>query len=493
MPIVRATTGNHFDPVHPRLPGRSGKAKVLLVDPAMNGAFPSLGVITLTSSLLRAGVETAVEHFYPWVPEIEKLAQEEQHFYNRIGRRIVDEGFNLVGVTNVVSSSARAFKVARAAKAAGAMVMMGGPNITLTGGTEDGLERLGKFAEAAVDIYGFGYGERSIVALAQCLEDGRDLSGIKGMGYVVDGRLAYSGERDENYAEWADTPIWTAQLWQTLGVYGRFGAVPLLASRGCQYACRFCYNKLLEPARVVRKPSVVLADIREILAPAPRGYIFNDSSLTAYPQLGELCQMLVNSRSNPRQYWHAWGRVNEIVRQPTLLPLMHSAGCLSLRMGIESSNPEILRAMGKGITIEQVQSAIHLLRQSKVVPYGLFILGHPGETADTALATVDFARRERLANSGWHVYVDPDGANDEEALAELNFDVPFPAYGAQLRRLCEAGRLSSNTLAMALSLKKIDFSRERWLLDLDMRHTASGLPFGTICRALQQSMQQSVA
>ena len=69
---------------------------------------------------------------------------------------------------------------------------------------------------------------------------------------------------------------------------------------------------------------------------------------------------------------------------------MYGAGCREIQFGIESSSPDILKCLGKGITVEQVQNAFSLAHDIGFYTIGSFILGHPWDTVETMRRTLDF-------------------------------------------------------------------------------------------------------
>jgi hypothetical protein len=84
---------------------------------------------------------------------------------------------------------------------------------------------------------------------------------------------------------------------------------------------------------------------------------------------------------------------------------MKAAGCTAVSFGIESANPTILNTIKKGITVQQVRTAIRLCRRVEIRPYASFILGLPGETPQTMKETAEFAaslQQEGLAY-GFHI------------------------------------------------------------------------------------------
>jgi len=94
-----------------------------------------------------------------------------------------------------------------------------------------------------------------------------------------------------------------------------------------------------------------------------------------------------------------------LAKNPELIDLMHNAGLVSLQVGIESGSDKILKIQKKNITLEQVRIVAR-----KVAAYndleliGNFILGNPGETDDTFLETIEFAKELHiLSNFNYHV------------------------------------------------------------------------------------------
>jgi len=67
------------------------------------------------------------------------------------------------------------------------------------------------------------------------------------------------------------------------------------------------------------------------------------------------------------------------------------AGCCRLEMGVESGDNEILRAISKGITVEQVKRAVGIIKKAGIPLGTYYILGHPNETKQTLRKTVDLA------------------------------------------------------------------------------------------------------
>jgi p-methyltransferase len=71
---------------------------------------------------------------------------------------------------------------------------------------------------------------------------------------------------------------------------------------------------------------------------------------------------------------------------------MARSGCKGVFLGIESGSPAILKNMNKAATVEKYVKGIRWLRECGILTFGSFIVGFPGETAETIEETASFIR-----------------------------------------------------------------------------------------------------
>jgi radical SAM superfamily enzyme YgiQ (UPF0313 family) len=74
-----------------------------------------------------------------------------------------------------------------------------------------------------------------------------------------------------------------------------------------------------------------------------------------------------------------------------LLLEMKDAGCHTIQLGVESASQELLEHYTKGITVEQVKKVIGLCKRTGIRVLAHYILGLPGDTVESILATIRFA------------------------------------------------------------------------------------------------------
>ena len=88
-----------------------------------------------------------------------------------------------------------------------------------------------------------------------------------------------------------------------------------------------------------------------------------------------------------------------------VLEKMREAGCTAVSFGVETGNPEVMKTIRKGITLEQVVDAVKICTRAGILPHASFILGLPGETPQTLDDTVEFGLKlkELGVSHGFHL------------------------------------------------------------------------------------------
>ena len=75
------------------------------------------------------------------------------------------------------------------------------------------------------------------------------------------------------------------------------------------------------------------------------------------------------------------------------LKLMKRAGCHILETGFESSNPQILKNIKKGISVKRMEQYARDAKKAGINVVGALITGLPGETLETLKASTEWAKK----------------------------------------------------------------------------------------------------
>jgi radical SAM superfamily enzyme YgiQ (UPF0313 family) len=164
-------------------------------------------------------------------------------------------------------------------------------------------------------------------------------------------------------------------------------------SRGCPGNCIFCSSRAFWGSKVrFRSPANILAELTMLMKEYHmRSFHIIDDTFTARPKaVMEFCRLLQECKTNV--FWSCESRVDVITAE--LLQRMYDAGCRGIQFGIESGVQEVLDAIGKHVTVEQIEQAVRLAcRLPGLGVTGSFIIGHYCDTPATMLQTIHFVKR----------------------------------------------------------------------------------------------------
>jgi radical SAM superfamily enzyme YgiQ (UPF0313 family) len=244
---------------------------------------------------------------------------------------------------------------------------------------------------APIDVAVVGEGELTLAEMAQAKASGgklTELGDVLGIAFRKDGHIVRTGVRPwlENLDE-IPFPAW--HLFPKLS-WG------MMTARGCPYGCLFCQRMLGRRMRL-RSVDNVLAEIDAIEEKLRQHDIwFRDETFGLNKHwLDEFLEKLHarNQRQGRVLPWGCNSRVN--VAELERYRKMKETGCFRVSFGVESGDEAILKRICKDITPQMALKAIRSAQQAGLKAAAFFILGHPGETWQTALKTVRLAARSR--------------------------------------------------------------------------------------------------
>jgi hopanoid biosynthesis associated radical SAM protein HpnJ len=171
----------------------------------------------------------------------------------------------------------------------------------------------------------------------------------------------------------------------------RYPYLSLYTSRGCPAMCTFCLWPQTHSGHRwrLRSSDDVAAEVRYALDAFPEvKEIFFDDDTFNYQKARtlDLCAKL-----KPLNF--TWSCTSRVTTDYDTLRAMKEAGCRLLIVGYESGDPQILKNVKKGATIDMALRFTNHCKKLGLVIHGDFIVGLPGETQETIQRTIDFAKR----------------------------------------------------------------------------------------------------
>jgi radical SAM superfamily enzyme YgiQ (UPF0313 family) len=363
--------------------------RVLLINPfypISETPSPPLGLAYLGAALEQAGVQVKILDYvvYP---------------YRRDTLRSVLKNFkpHIAGATTVTMTFDHAKQVLKSVKtiAPRILTVMGGPHVTFCA-----RQTLETFPE--LDVVVLGEGEETLVDLTQTVERAQHLNRVNGITYRMGSQINTTVKR--KLIKNLDSLPLPARHLLPLGRYRTLGLpISMTTSRGCPYKCIFCVGRKMVGAKV-RYHSIgrVVAEMEYLANLEFQQINIADDLFTANQKhCLAVCEEIINRKIDIN--WTSFARVDTV--SENLLSKMKAAGCTAVSFGIETANPDILRTIKKGITIQQAMDAVRMCRRVGIHPYASFILGLPGETQDTIKESAALAAKlqQKGLAYGFHI------------------------------------------------------------------------------------------
>ena len=181
--------------------------------------------------------------------------------------------------------------------------------------------------------------------------------------------------------------------------------VSLYTTRGCPAQCTFCLWPQTLSGHPWRQRSTdrVAAEMAKAKQTWPwvKEFFFDDDTFNIQKaRTIELCRKL-------QPLGLTWSCTSRVTTDYETLKAMKEAGCRLLIVGFESADPQILKNIKKGATVERARAFMKDCKKLGLVVHGDFILGLPGESKETIRKTIDFAKEldcETIQVSLAHAY-----------------------------------------------------------------------------------------
>ena len=239
---------------------------------------------------------------------------------------------------------------------------------------------------------------------------GKPLADIPGVSFLKDGKIVHNPDAPQ-LQDLDALPHVTEVYKRDLDVT-RYNVpfllhpfVSLYTTRGCPAQCTFCLWPQTLSGHPWRKRSTddvarEMAKAKE-LWPNVKEFFFDDDTFNIQKaRTIELCTKL-------KPLGLTWSCTSRVTTDFETLKAMKEAGCRLLIVGYESGDPQILKNIKKGATVERARQFTKDCHKLGLVIHGDFIMGLPGETHETINNSIAFAKEldvETIQVSVAHAY-----------------------------------------------------------------------------------------
>src|SRR5882724_2196553 len=307
---------------------------------------------------------------------------------------------DLVAVSAITSTAPQAYKLADTARAAGAVVVMGGTHTSFM--TDEGMQH--------ADFVVRGEGEFAFQELVDAIQRGDGFDKIQNLTYRTDaGQIVSNSERPKiPNLDVNPIPDYTLiEGWKPGGV------VSIATSRGCPFSCTFCsvpgmYGHAFRTHSIDR----VLEELT--LHKGNMYTFFADDIFTANKKR---CKELLRGMI-ARDLTPAWGAQvrTETVDDPELLQMMRDSNCFNVYVGFESINPRTLKLFQKKQDLAKIERSIERFHSHEIRIHGMFVVGSDEDDVETIEATAEFALKNDIDSIQFMILTPIPGSPDWEQL-----------------------------------------------------------------------------
>lgn len=434
----------------------------------LSGVTPPLGVAYLASYLRKAGFEVFIlDACVEWLNA--------RKFFDYV-KKIKP---NIVGFSVITSAVSKTLDLARMVKEINCniKVVIGGPHASVL--SEDLL------SHRAVDIIIKGEGEETFLELAVCLADKNNkLSSIKGIKYKSDNAIINNINR--NLIDDLDTIPFPAYDLLPLKKYylsfsrrytnRRIGGI--ITSRGCSYSCSFCSKAVFGNSVRYRSPENVVSELESLNKKYDIGEItiWDDNFNSNQERAMKICDLI--RKRDLDIIWSCNNRPDFFSAE--FCESVYTAGCRHINFGIESAILETRTRIKKILVREDIERAIKLCKQYKLLVSGSFIIGLPGENREAVLETLRFAKSINLDYAMFYLFIPMPGSElfnaavEEGAIDKKNEDWNryVPLFPASLPVVSMCGLSGAELIAFQRKAFREFYMRPRYI-------------YNALCRRIQ--------
>ena len=184
--------------------------------------------------------------------------------------------------------------------------------------------------------------------------------------------------------------------------FKKFPIAPIVTTRGCPYACKFCSAPVLSGRNVrFHDPEKILNEIR--LLHSQYGireiHIIDDNFTINRSHANAVLTKIIEAKLDISIAFPNGIRVETVDKE--LLDLMKRAGAYLISLGIESGSDRILQLMNKKLKVAATEEKVNLIHKAGLDVAGFFVIGFPGDTKEDIEKTIKFSLKLPLIRANY--------------------------------------------------------------------------------------------
>ncbi len=310
-----------------------------------------------------------------------------------LGKRKPD----IVGLTSTTLTYKSALNIIKVAKDVlpDCLTIIGGSHATFW--DEEALNECPQ-----LDIIVRGEGETTLLEIVKKVENGKSFHDVVGTTCRKGDDIIKNPDRP-HIEDLESLPYPAFHLWP-IEHFKKYGKIifPVMTSRGCTFWCDFCSAvRMFGRKYRMRSPQKVVDELEFLYKKYGEDqYTFYDDAFTVdQSRTEEICNEIL--KRGLKIKWDCETRVDMVTKD--LLQKMKDAGCIAVWFGVEAGSEQVIKAMGKGISLTQTFNAFKWANEVGLMTVASMILGFPGETRETAMESINLLKRIKSDEIGVYI------------------------------------------------------------------------------------------
>ncbi len=166
--------------------------------------------------------------------------------------------------------------------------------------------------------------------------------------------------------------------------------VYLETARGCPLTCTYCrYHHLQKGVRALPAEAVAQR-VRQLRAAGAQEIRFVDPTFNSRADFTQLLELLAEVNADRKLGFFAELRADMLT--PEQVALMSRINFLDVEVGVQSTDPQVLRAIRRPANIAQIEKGIRLLSSAGIQVTLDLMYGLPEQTLDDVVRSIEWAR-----------------------------------------------------------------------------------------------------
>ncbi len=349
--------------------------------------YPPLATIQVASILRENGFEVAL-----FDPTFDQDFDQFKRLLTSFRPNLVvvyEDFFNFITKMCLIHMRETALQLGRLAKESGAATIAASPDTT------DNPEF---YLGQSFDCVLIGEADLTLLETCRALSSDHDplTGGISGLaGLDAGGELKKNAARPliKDLSE-LPMPAWDLvaiepyrQAWLKKRNYF---SLNMVSSRGCSFSCNWCAKPIWGENFAQRPASLVAEELSWLAERFKPDHIWfaDDNFVCGRDWIRELASCLSDKKT--KVTYSIQSRADLL--DPEVIAYLKTSGCSEVWLGAESGSEKILRAMNKGVSIEELRIASSNLKKAGIRVCLFFQFGYPGESFNDILASADLIR-----------------------------------------------------------------------------------------------------